>query len=531
MILNLSFTRCLSSISVFILIIFSFSINQYYAFIGVLPVDSFSTFNAGYDILNGSLPFKDFWTIKGPVLDIIQAIYFKLFGVSWFSYAAHSSSFNTIFSLSTFFTLKKFGLNLKYSFIYSALGSVLMYPTYGIPFTDHHVAIFSMLSIYSLCLAIKNKNNIYWFFIPIFLFLAFFTKQTPAGYFGILILIISSLYLILNFDKKILLSLILSSLIVTAIFVFLVFFYNIPFQSILVQYLLFPLSLGETRVEWLFPFDFQRFVLRHKLIYIALSVPIFLLVKNISKNISSILANDNLIFLTLFGTLLIFITHQLMTINGLFIYFLVPVFSGFSHIYLSKFKNKKKLISFFLILSVISTVYYHQKYISKRDTLILRDTDLNKAINASILSDKLTNLKWLTHHYPDDPNSEIENLLSTIDIIKEDKRKKMFVTDYQFISVILNINDNSAARIWWRHHIYPEPDKKYFVNWKDFLINKIINENIEVIYTIKPLEGEHNIFDGLISKDCYSNEKKNKILVLQTLNDCNELKIFTNLKK
>ena len=176
MILNLSLTRYLLPISVFILIIISFSINQYYAFIGVLPVDSFSTFNAGYDILNGSLPFKDFWTIKGPVLDIIQAIYFKLFGVSWFSYAAHSSSFNTIFSLSTFFTLKKFGLNLKYSFIYSALGSVLMYPTYGIPFTDHHVAIFSMLSIYSLCLAIKTKNNIYWFLIPIFLFLAFFLK-------------------------------------------------------------------------------------------------------------------------------------------------------------------------------------------------------------------------------------------------------------------------------------------------------------------------------------------------------------------
>ena len=524
-------TRYLLSISVLILIVISFSINQFYAFIGVLPVDSFSTFNAGYDILNGSLPFKDFWTIKGPVLDIIQAIYFKLFGISWFSYAAHSSSFNTIFSLSTFFTLKKFGLNLKYSFLYSVLGSVLMYPTYGVPFTDHHTAIFSMLSIYSLCLAIKTKSNIYWFFIPIFLFLAFFTKQTPSGYFGILILIITFLYLILNFDKKILLSVILSSLIVIAIFVFLIFFYNISFQSILVQYFLFPLSLGETRVEWLLPFDFQRFVLRYKLLYLGLSVPIFLLVKNISKNISSILANDNLIFLTLLGTLLIFITHQLMTINGLYIYFLIPVFSGFSHIYLSKFKNKKKLINFFLILSIISTLYYHQKYISKRDTLILRDVNLTKSINASVLSDKLKNLKWITNHYPDNPSLEIENLLSAIEIIKADKRKKMFVTDYQFISVILSINDNSAARIWWRHHIYPEPDEKYFINWKNFLISKIINENIEVIYTIKPLVGEHDIFEGLISKDCYSNEKKNKTLVLQTLNDCNEFKKLTNLKK
>ena len=35
-----------------------------------------------------------------------------------------------------------------------------MYPTYGIPFTDHHVSIFSMLSIYALILAIKTNKNI-----------------------------------------------------------------------------------------------------------------------------------------------------------------------------------------------------------------------------------------------------------------------------------------------------------------------------------------------------------------------------------
>ena len=96
---------------IFFLISVSFSVNQYYAFIGVLPVDSFSTFNAGYNILNNSIPFKDFWTIKGPVLDLIQAIYFKFFGVSWYSYAAHSSTFNSIFAVSTFLTLRKFNIS------------------------------------------------------------------------------------------------------------------------------------------------------------------------------------------------------------------------------------------------------------------------------------------------------------------------------------------------------------------------------------------------------------------------------------
>ena len=161
------FTKDYSAIYILFLILISFSINQYYAFIGVLPVDSFSTFNSGYDLLNGSIPFKDYWIIKGPVLDIIQAIYFKLFGVSWFSYAAHASTFNSLFAVATFFTLRKFDLELKYAFYYSVLASALMYPTYGTPFTDHHVSIFSMMSIYASCLAIKTRHNIYWFFIPI----------------------------------------------------------------------------------------------------------------------------------------------------------------------------------------------------------------------------------------------------------------------------------------------------------------------------------------------------------------------------
>ena len=186
-------------IYIFFLFIFSFSVNQYYAYVGVLPVDSFSTFNSGYEILNGTVPFKDYWVLKGIVLDIIQAFFFKIFGVSWFSYSIHASTFNSIFALSTFFTLKKFNLSTKYSFFYATLSSILMYPTYGIPFTDHSTAIFCMLSIYSLCLAIKLNKNKYWFLIPIFIFLAFFTKQAPTGYFGILIILISILYLISNF--------------------------------------------------------------------------------------------------------------------------------------------------------------------------------------------------------------------------------------------------------------------------------------------------------------------------------------------
>ena len=514
---------------IFFLVLISFFFNQYYAHIGVLPVDSFSTFNAGYDILNGSLPFRDYWSIKGPLLDLIQALFFKSFGISWFSYAAHASVFNSIFALSTFFTLRKFNLDLKYCFIYSVLASLLMYPTYGTPFTDHHVSILSMISIYCLCLAIKTDKNIYWFYLPILLFLAFFTKQTPSGYFGLLTLVISLIYLSSNFRISKLANIFLGSLAIISIFLLIIFFYKISIKSVVLQYFVFPISLRESRLECLFPLEFNRFVWRHKLIYLSLSIPIFILIKNFLKNYKYIFSKESLIILLLIGTGIIFISHQLLTINGLFIYFLIPVFSGFSHLFSKQYFKKKKAVNFFLILSVISTIYYHQKYINKRDTLLLRNVDISKSIDASILDAKLKNLKWITHHYPNNPKQEIENLLDSIKIIKNDNRNKMIVTDYQFISVILSIDGNAASRIWWRHHIYPTLKEQHFLAWKKFLLKKIKDNNIQVIYTVHPLEGEKDILKDTIDEKCFSNSKINNILDLQVLKSCKEIKIYTGL--
>lgn len=514
---------------IFLLILVSFFFNQYYAHIGVLPVDTFSTFNGGYDVLNGRLPFRDYWTAKAPLLDLIQAFFFKVFGISWFSYSAHASVFNSLFALSTFFTLRKFNLDLKYCFIYSLLASLLMYPTYGIPFSDHHASILCMISIYCLCLAIKTNKDFYWFFLPIFLFLAFFSKQAPSGYIGVLILAISLIYFSLNFRISKIVNAFLGSLFIISIFALAIFFYNISIESLILQHFLFPLSLGESRLDWLFPLEFKRFVWRHKLIYLSLSIPIFILIKNSLKNYKYVFSRESLIIVLLIGTGLIFISHQLLTINGLFIFFLIPVFSGFSHTFSQYYFKKKNTIIFLLVLSFISTVYYHQKYISKRDTLLLRNVDLTKSIDASILDDKLKNLKWITRNYPENPKEEIQNLLDSIEIIKNDKRNKMIVTDYQFISVILSINDNSAARIWWLHHLYPTPQEKYFEEWKDFFLKSIKKNNIEVIYTVHPLMGEKDVLENMVSKKCSSKSKINNILDLQVLKNCEEIKKYPNL--
>ena len=71
-------------ICIIFLLFFSVSFNQYYGFQGINPIDSFFSFNTGYDVLNGHYPFKDYWTRTGPFIDFTLAILFKIFVVFLF---------------------------------------------------------------------------------------------------------------------------------------------------------------------------------------------------------------------------------------------------------------------------------------------------------------------------------------------------------------------------------------------------------------------------------------------------------------
>ena len=176
-----------SNISLFLVIVYSFFINIYFANLGTFPIDTFLHFDSSYRILKGEYPVKDYWIVSGPLLDYIQAVFFYIFGVNWQSYIFHASVFNAILTVSTFLILSKFNFKIYYCFFYSILFSILAYPSSGTPFVDHHSAFFSLLAIYSFLLAINNKKKLFWFLIPLCLFLGFLSKQVPAAYIIILI--------------------------------------------------------------------------------------------------------------------------------------------------------------------------------------------------------------------------------------------------------------------------------------------------------------------------------------------------------
>jgi hypothetical protein len=98
----------------------------------------------------------------------------------------------------------------------------------------------------------------------------------------------------------------------------------------------------------------------------------------------------------------------------------------------------------------------------------------------------------------------------------------MVMTNYSFFSTILEKKLFSTTR--W--HIfdgtdYPQKHSKYFVNYRNLLINSIKRNNIKVIYTINPVRNS-NIYD-YVDNDCFQEKKITEMLMSYELKNCEEI--------
>ena len=513
----------------FILILFFFSIiiNQYYGNLGVFPMDSFHFFDSGYRVLNGEIPFTDYWLVKGPLLDYMQALFFYLFGTNWQAYVLHASLINSLITITTFLVLKNFDLKTMYCFIYSLLLSILAYPSSGTPFIDHHSAFFSLIAIYCLLLGIKNDKKIYLILIPIFLIFAFLSKQVPAAYVAISITII----LLFNFIKTKEISNILyfsvsflsSSLIVLLIGKL----FGIEFYSFLDQYVFYPQSIGSTRFENLnLSFDIlERFIF----IIISILPLTFISINNFFKTKNKENNNQFYVFLGMFFYTISLIFHQLLTKNQTFIFFLIPILFAFSHISLEKNYIKYKKIIYFasIFLCIFATYKYHLRYNEGRKFHELKNVNFELAIQGSQINKNLKGLKWITPQFKNNPEEEI-NIINKISyILEKDKRNKMLITNYPFFSAILNENFFSPSRVYTGDGTtHPIKDNKYVKTYKILIDNLIKKNNIEVIYVTNVVDDNIDLkylnFNYIDSyKNCFKKISIIKELVMYNLKNCN----------
>jgi len=507
-------------------IIFSFSINYFYANIGVSPMDTFAFFDTAYNILLDRHPFKDIWVTTGPFVDYLQSIFFKIFGLNWKSYVIHGSIFNTIIATSFYLVLIKFNLNKYIALFYTVCFSILCYPISGTPFAYIHSYVLSLLAILIFIYSVKFENKILFFFLPIIMFLSFASMQNPSTFIN-LILLISILAYVFLFKQFEIFKFFIGGCVFTLISI--LFFLNlnkIPIENILQQYFLFPLTMAENRISGndmahislSGGFTFRNIIGHFKFINLYIILFIFFSFLEIKKQK---LSKENLMFNLIFIFSAIFlIFNQLITSNQTFIFSIIPFLGGFFHIYINdRFLNLKKFQIFLLLVVSLITVKYHLEYNEKRKFMDLQNANLKKYTNGSTIDKKLDGLKWITPAFSNNSKEEAKILKDTIKAIKKIQVEKMVITNYQIFSLILEENLNIPNR-WYSHdnNSYPLKNHRYFKFYKNHLRKTIEKNGVKTIIIVGNLKFEN--FNMYLENYCFEKIKVNKLTTKYNLKNC-----------
>ena len=469
------------------IIIYSYFINWQSGNIGIIPIDSFGFLDTGYSITKGHLPIRDFWIFTGLLVDYMEAIFLFLFGNNWNSHLAHSSFMNILATTGLYLFLREYQLKLIHIVFYCLSFATLCYPVSGTPFAYIHAYIFSLLAIFNLLIAIKEKNKFLWVLFPFVCFFAFLSMQTPTAYILIILVFPLAKYFLKEKDSenfKFLLYGIFSCILLFFLFLF---FTKTPLINFIYQYILFPITIGEGRISsqdiayigLLDQLNFKRLFGEFKFIHFFLFPLIFLSFKTFKKNNKNLNTLNVIIILSVIA----FFFNQLITANQIYIFSLIPILAAVIHVNLKNLKINPKVFYIIIFIALFATVKFHLRFNVDRKFHDLENIDKSQAILAKSINKNFKNLRWISKL--DEPKNELKVIEEAFRIIDNDNREKTLITHYQFMSTFSNKSLNILNRWYlWDNNTHPTENHKYFEVYKS-LINKNINKNkIKVIYLL-----------------------------------------------
>ena len=301
------------------------------------------------------------------------------------------------------------------------------------------------------------------------------------------------------------------------------FFINkIPFSAFWQQYILFPLTIADTRIgiDFLYPLEFNRIFTRFKIIHLSLIPILISIFLDLRAKEKFYLKEDFYIKLSiiLFSYSLIF--HQLMTLNQKFIFMIIPLNLAFAYIYSKNFKFK--YFNLFLITVGLVTIIYNKiSYLDNRKFMELENVNLKNAKKAADLHYKFNKLKWITPGFKDNSSYEINMLGRILDKLREENDKVLILTHYQFFSAILQKkNFFTFSKTYTYDSIsLPKKNDKYFLQYKSFVINKIKKNKINKIYIVGKDINLMIIID-LFGQSCLEVMKNQDLLKIYDISNC-----------
>ena len=153
----------------------------------------------------------------------------------------------------------------------------------------------------------------------------------------------------------------------------------------------------------------------------------------------------------------------------------------------------------------------------------LESVNFSLAKDASKLDARLKGLKWITPHYPNDPQYEINLLINVKNFLSSIKEEKIIITDYQFFSSLLD-NEFPSPNKWYDDLSIPNKQSKYHSLHKDFFLSKIKNNKIKYIYFIGKNKHTMIFFNQLaFENDCIVSKNINELLTEFNINKCDKI--------
>ncbi len=127
---------------------------------GFFAFDQSIVFDGAYRIIQGQVPYKDFLMPFGPVVFWIQAIFFKIFGINYFSYLLFSAFSNAIGAFCSILILRILFPDRKIlSYIAGILTGIWFYPPFGTPWFEQTSFLFCFLGLLFILKAITARGH------------------------------------------------------------------------------------------------------------------------------------------------------------------------------------------------------------------------------------------------------------------------------------------------------------------------------------------------------------------------------------
>ena len=153
---------------------------------GLMPLDASVIWDGAWRTLDGQVPFRDYTTPDGITPIFMQALLFKVLGVSWLAYCLHAALVNAAFALVVYWLLREVELGRIPAAAYGCLSAIVLYPPVGTPLMGQHSFAFLLLALAATTAGIRSERSRRQIALlalgPPAEALALLSKHQPAGY-------------------------------------------------------------------------------------------------------------------------------------------------------------------------------------------------------------------------------------------------------------------------------------------------------------------------------------------------------------